>query len=259
MENEKQKLQLHNWCVVEREYNGQTMKVATGVVTGHERLCDASIATTSQIKNILIDEENDEAVITTRNSIYHCPLEYCNFDRQDEDPNLLPDYPAIREKYRGKLSRPTIEPGNVLLVLANFCEYYFHSLYYVPADGSSGGEPLAYMAVPHIGIYQDSFLIMNVRKDTDVPVENGVDLRYFPHYQNIEFYEEETNDAPLFLENIGDGTLYARASCGVIKLEPGQRKRVSKENAEKEPPLLAGGDLYPAMVLGDVDFDKWIK
>lgn len=74
-------------------------------------------------------------------------------------------------------------------------------------------------------------------------------MRYFPHYGNIEFYAERTNGKPCFLENIGSVVLYAKTSCGIIRLEPGERKEVKAENAETEEQFLFGGDLYPAVFL----------
>ena len=53
---------------------------------------------------------------------------------------------------------------------------------------------------------------------------------------------------PLYIENIGDVVIYAKTHCGVIKLEPGDRKEVTRENAEKEILVLPNGDLYPARV-----------
>ena len=73
--------------------------------------------------------------------------------------------------------------------------------------------------------------------------------RYFPHYQNIKFYAENTDARPLFIENIGDIALYAQTRCGLIRLESGERKEVKRENAEKEKLLLPGGDLYPMVVI----------
>ena len=77
----------------------------------------------------------------------------------------------------------------------------------------------------------------------------SVDLRYFPHYQNVEFYSEHTDNMPLFIENIGDVVLYAKTSAGTIKMEPGERKQVIKDNAEDNTPILPGGDLYPAGIM----------
>ena len=54
---------------------------------------------------------------------------------------------------------------------------------------------------------------------------------------------------PLFLENVGDVTLYVKSSVGTIKLNPGERKEVTKENAESETPNLPNGDLYPAGII----------
>jgi len=88
---------------------------------------------------------------------------------------------------------------------------------------------------------QDSFLIGTKNHE--------IDLRYFPHYQNIEFYSEDTDDKPWYIENIGDVTLFAKTSKGLIKLLPGECKEVCSENAEAEKPVLATGDLYPAGII----------
>lgn len=77
-----------------------------------------------------------------------------------------------------------------------------------------------------------------------------MDICWFPHYQNIEFCAERTNGQPLFVENIGDIVLYVEAKCGVIKLELGDRKEVSKENAVLDIYRLPGGDLYYAAMIG---------
>ena len=234
----ERKLQLHYWYVNERESNGKKYNVGHGVVTGHKRIDDSVFIHTSEALNVEFDEENKEVLIKTRNSLYHCPVEYCRFEMQDKNPDLIPGYEELKNRFKDKIEYPSIEPGKVLLVLANFCDYYFHSVYYVPAD-SQDGEKKKYRATPHIGTFQDSFLI-------DV-AETRMDLRYFPHYRNIEFYSEETCGLPWFIENIGDVELYAKTGVGTIRLAPGERKEVKKENAEKEPPMLMDGDLYPAM------------
>ena len=92
-----------------------------------------------------------------------------------------------------------------------------------------------------MGTFQDSFLIGT--KD------QSVDLRYFPHFQNVEFYMLRTGGCPFFIENIGDVVLYASTNVGTIRLEPGDRKEVAEENAEEETPMLPNGDLYPAGVI----------
>ncbi len=238
--DEGRKLQLHYWYVGEHENNGEMVLVGHGIVTGHKKIEDAIDVHTSAVKTVYVDEEAGELILTTKKSIYHCPLEYCNFKKQDGYPNIIPNYDDIKEKYQDAIEYPSIEPGKVLLVLANFCDYYFHSLYYVPKD-SEDGKKLEFTGSPHIGMIQDSYLI-NTK-------DHRIDLRYFPHYGNIEFYSENTNKCPLFIENIGDMVIYARTSAGTIKLEPGDRKEVIKENAEDETPILPGGDLYPAGII----------
>lgn len=232
------RLMLHHWYVQKISQEDDTYLVGQGIVTGHDCLADATSIHTSEIKNIELDVEAEELILHTRNSVYYCPLLYCNFHKQDKEAELLPDYEKIKEKYQGKLNYPSIEPGKVLLVLSSFDEYYFNSLYYHPKGEK---RPLEYAGCPHIGTFQDSYLIK-----TD---NYRIDLRYFPHYQNIKFYAEDTDGRPWFIENIGDIALYAQTRCGLIRLESGERKEVKRENVEKEKLLLPGGDLYPMVVI----------
>ena len=226
---------LHEWYV-SKDADGDL--IGHGIVTGHKRLSDSMKIHTSPIMSFVIAEERKEAVLQTKNTIYHCPLIYLRYKKQDNWPNVLPNYASLKEKYAGKQPLPTIDPGKVLLVLANFCEYYFYSLYYQPIGAT---ESLDGMAYPHVGTFQDSFLIQTEN--------NEVDLRYFPHFQNIEFYTEHTGGKPWYIENIGDSVLHAKTSAGLIKLQPGERKEVCKENAETDKPALATGDLYPAGII----------
>lgn len=231
------KVMLHNWYIDENESEKHgKYAVAHGIVTGHRRLPDSEMCHTSRIRETYIN--GDELVVLTLNTEYHCPLNFCKWRKQDQYPELVPDYKKIKETYMGKEVSPTIEPGKVLLVLANYCEYYFHSLYFVP-EGKN--KPCEYCGSAHVGMFQDSFLIEDEM--------HTIDLRYFPHWQNIEFYMQDTNGMPLFIENIGDSVLYAKTSVGTLKLEPGDRKEVTKENAESETPELPNGDLYPAGII----------
>lgn len=235
--SESRKVHLHNWHISKHKKDGEEFMIAKGIVTGHPKLVDSEDMHTSAIRAISIDHEDGEAVVTTMNNVYHCPLSSCNYSEQDKLPEAIPDYESIKEQYKDSEVYPAIESGKVLLVLANYCSYYYHSTYYVP-EGSE--KPLHFSAWPHVGSFQDSFIINSE--------DYKIDLRYFPHFQNVEFYGEFTDGCPLYLENVGDITLYARTSAGTIKLEPGDRKEVLKENAEDETPILPGGDLYPAGV-----------
>ena len=239
-EIKERRLMLHDWYLDEHQdrESGESSIIAHGIVTGHTKLADSIDIHTSKVEKVSMNSETGEAEIRTRNSVYYCPLAYCNFRKQDKFPHLIYDYEQMKCDYQDKRLRPSIEPGKILLVLSNFCEFYFDSLYYMP-EGES--EIIEYTAYPHIGTFQDSFLI-----ETD---EENIDLRYFPHFQNIEFYSQHTDGKSLFIENIGDTTLYAKTSCGVLRLDPGERKEVIKDNTEKEDIVLPGGDLYPAGII----------
>lgn len=230
----ERKTMLHEWYVTEVERDGMKKLCVKGVVTGHPEFTDSTKFYDTGVMDIIINLEDGEALISSKHGLYHCPLEYCSFSYQDKEPLLIPKYEEIKEKYQGKITYPSIEPGKVLLVLSNFSEYYFHSLYYQP-EGEE--ESLDYSGHAHIGTFQDSYLISTE--------DYRIDLRYFPHFQNIEFYSEDTDGRPWFIENIGDVVLYARTSAGLLCLNPGERKEVKKENTEKDKPILPGGDLYP--------------
>lgn len=237
-----QRTMLHYWHIDEKEdkVTGEKCKIAHGRVTGHKRLMDSVYIHTSEVKEVIINTHMKEAEIHTKNTIYYCPLSYCNFNKQDAWSELIPDYENMKREFENTIEQPKIESGKVLLVLSNFDDYYFNSLYYIPENEE---EPIAYSAYAHIGTFQDSFLIHDETYEK-------IDIRYFPHYQNIQFYSEGTDEKPLFIENIGDAILYVNATCGIIKLEPGERKEVIKENTVSDIDVLPRGDLYPAAMIG---------
>lgn len=232
----KRKLRLHYWWVCRRkDRHGSTYAYASGIVTGHERLCDSHEAETSEVIDVVYNEEDDEILLKTLNSTYHCPLAYCNFDKQDENPDLLPDYEHLKEKYKDSNPNHSIEHGNVLLVLADFCDHYFQSLYYVPKFIKSK-NPTPYTANVSGITLQDNYMIRTN--------DGTIDIRYLTHFQNIELYKCNTNARRLFIENIGDSVIYVKLPSGAIRLEPYDFKEYKEKNIEKEPPALPNGDLY---------------
>ena len=100
---EGKKLQLHYWYIGEHEIHGEMFRIGHGIVTGHKKLSDSIDMHTSAVEGIHIDEEAGELVLTTRNSVYHCPLAYCSFKKQDEYPDIIPDYEGLKEKIYGFL------------------------------------------------------------------------------------------------------------------------------------------------------------
>lgn len=211
---QEREIQLHYWNVKETEVLGKKYRFASGIVTGHPKVADTRSIKTSYIKEMHADFEKGELLIITKNNKYHCSLEYCLWEEQDEHPDYISEYEKIKEKYKDKIQYPSIEPGKVLIVLADFCPYYFHSAYYVPKD-SKTNEPLPVSDYPHISMFQDSYLISI--EDT------MMDIRYFPYQHRVEFYEEYTEGKPLYLENVGSSDIIATTSIGTIKLAPGER------------------------------------
>lgn len=105
---------LHYWYVESFASDCERHQIGHGVVTRHKRLTDGTWIHTSAVKDIHVDTEAEELAVTTMNSVYQCPIAYCDWEHQD------------------------------------FCEYYFHSLYYVPED-SEDNTPCEYSAYPHEG------------------------------------------------------------------------------------------------------------
>ncbi len=243
----EQVTRLYRWHIEQHKNDtGEKKLKLHGSVTGHPRFMDSARIHTGRLLEYHVDWEKGELYARTRSTEYHCFLEHWDYDRQEMTQvygeqgeklrEYLPDYDKIRALYYDRYPDPEIEPGKVLLVLANYEEYYFHSLYYVPQEGEKRSN---YTGCPHVGTFQDSYLI-----NTE---DYRIDLRYFPHEGNVEFYVERTGSYPWYIENIGTGTLYARTSKGILKLLPGERKEVCRENAEEDKPELADGDLYPAV------------
>ena len=241
-QDNKRKTMLYYWYMEVVNCAGNEFTIMHGIVSGHKRLMDSTFINTSSIKSYTVNYDDSELVVQTENTVYHCPLAYCNFDQQDLVKNQIPDYEKIKREYKGKAEKelPTADVGEVLLVISNHNEYYFNSLYYRP-EGAD--KKVKYSVFPHIGMFQDSFLIRSG--------EGNIDLRYFPHSQDIDFYAQDTDNKPFYIENIGDITLYCRTFSGLIKLDPGERKEVTKENAEKVSIDLPDNDLYPAVFIPD--------
>lgn len=234
----EKEVRLYYWYITIACFGGKSYLQAHGNVTGHSRIQDSVFTNTSEVMSYYIDEESDNMIIKTMNTEYKCPLCYCNFTRQGEYVELITNFDEIKKEYSNRIEKPTIDPGEILLVLSNFDEYYFHSLYCIKRLGE---ECIEYYGRAHIGTFQDSYLIQS--KD------GSIDLRYFPHLGNIQFYVEITSGMPLFIQNIGSTPIYVRTSIGVIKLCSGERKKVSKENTETENTYFPDGDLYPAIIM----------
>ncbi len=242
MNNKKEHSQiprLYHWYISKETcMDGKTFAVAHGNVTGHKKLPDTMFIHTSKIVEVCVDQETEQVVIQTRNTEYHCRLSDIDYSKPDTS-DYIPELSEYAKKY-GKEREYTLDDNTILLVLSDHEEYYFEKMI-IKKDGKVyDGEMYT-----HIGTFQDSCLI------SCYGFENGVDIRYFPHAQHLETYCQETDSLPIYLQNSGDRAIYFTANEGVIMLEPGMRKLVSKENtrAVSEIPDLDRNDLYPAVEL----------
>ncbi len=225
------KVFLHYWYIEKVE----NKMIAHGIVNGHPKLNDTTYINTTRINGVEVDTEKEEAIIITKNTTYHCPLIYWNFKGQDKYPDAVEKYDELKALYNGRISLPEIEHGKVLLVLSDFDEYYFHSL----CVKDDKGQNAEYRGDPHIGTFQDSYLI-------SARTQN-IDIRYFPHYRSIEFYSLLTNDMPLYIENIGYGDIFIINNDKKFCIHSGERKAYNELTIVEGIGILPDGDLYPAM------------
>ena len=51
----------------------------------------------------------EKLVLLTRNNKYYCPLEHCQWKKQDNYKEFIPEYDKTKELYQGKSVYPSIE------------------------------------------------------------------------------------------------------------------------------------------------------
>ena len=236
---EESETRLYNWHISEEERKRGKIRLLNGNITGHHGFTDSTYIISSPLTRWRIDFEREELIAESENTVFHCPLVYLNFfkfEKQCQEPDkVIPNYWEIKERYEGQLPKPEIEAGNVLLTISNFDKHYFHSVFCRPV---SGYPAIEFQAYPHIQTFQDSVIIKGEG-------EKPINLRYWPHFQNIQFYIMDTGELPLYVENVGTVPMYAKTFWGQVRLEPEERKQICEENYETPPVLLPDGDLYP--------------
>ena len=242
--SDKQIAYLHRWYI--DIYHGYV--VAHGNVKGHYRLMDSTFIHTSEVQSVEANEQTGEVIIITRNTEYHCDIQDCLSKQMDEEyfGNII--------ELAAKLQKPrkfALPDNSILLVISNYLEYYFDTVICKYEGNIYEG-----FVSPHTGMFQDSCLIRF--SPSDIPKElYEIDLRYFPHYQNMEAYSWYHRDMPVYIENSGDEELYFNAPEGLFKIEPGVRVLIDSKNAinKKNAPNLSKGDLYPAPIMYNVDIE----
>lgn len=227
---------LNHWHLSKLD-NG--LYIAHGVVNGHEKLMDSTPIRTSPITNVDLQEELGLVTINTMNTKYNCWIKDCDFSREATF-EYIPELVAYKDVDFG-LHEYQSEDSSILLVFSNREEYYYECAYIF-----DGGEKEKLDFSVHIGTFQDSCLIRRDFKKISGG-DQRTDIRYFPHFEHIQFYSFFTGDYKLFFENSGRRMICFTTPLGLIKLNPGERKAIVEENCEESDEILDRSDLYPAV------------
>ena len=99
-QDNKRKTMLYYWYMEDVNYLGIEYAIIHGIVSGHKRLMDSIFINSSFINSYMVNYDDSELVVRTENTVYHCPLAYCNFDQQDLVKNQIPDYEKIKREYK---------------------------------------------------------------------------------------------------------------------------------------------------------------
>ena len=89
-----------------------------------------------------------------QNTLRHWYLGECEWN--DDSPYKLPEYEAIRAEYYKPINIKGLSKKDMVLVVADYCDYYFEKLIYQNPDGSEGD----YSGYPHIGTYTDIYTVV---------------------------------------------------------------------------------------------------
>lgn len=231
-------IHLYQWFLEKHENaDGQVFFVACGNVAGHPSIMDTTYIHTSPMVGYEILESSEEIVIHTRNSNYYCGMADFDFDAA-ETYEAIPEWEELSEGYKNVEKLYDVPEQSALIVYSDHREYFFEY-----AAVRMKEEPIILPMTVQLGTMQESVVISG----DDTPMEGYIDMGYYPHYRHMEYYSCYVGGVDVYIENAGDNTIYSTFDIGVIKLEPGQRKLVSKDNIENREnvPELHKGVLYP--------------
>jgi hypothetical protein len=227
MESQYKRNTLRHWYLGEYEWRGEKVLLAYGQFYNRPGFYEGMNGRTSIVQTVKINHEEKEFEIQTMNNLYHCSFDSCFFERQDDSPYKLPEYETIKAAYFKPVNTEELAKNDMVLVVADYNDYYFESLIYLNPDGSKG----KYSGYPHIGMFTDTFLINGDREPYEYDEESEyIDIRYYVDEGSFEFYSLDTGGRNLWIENRGDSTLNIYGCGSKINLEPGKRILALKKN-----------------------------
>lgn len=211
---------LRHWYLGEYERNNEKLILAYGQFYNRPGFYEGMNGHTSIVQSVKINNEEKEFEIQTQNNLYHCSFDSCFFERQDESPYHLPDYDKIKSEYYKPISTEKLTKNDMVLVVADYNDFYFEKLIYQNSDGSEG----EFSGYPHIGNYSDSYLIDGNKEYYEYEGKSAcIDIRYYVMGSGFEFYSLATGGRNLWIENRGDNTLKICGCGSEINLKPGKR------------------------------------
>lgn len=228
MENQYKRNTLRHWYLGEYAWNDEKVILAYGQFYNHPRIANGRNGHTSIVQSVKINQDEKEFEIQTKNTLYHCSFDSCFFERQDNSPFELPEYEAIKAEYYKSIDTQGLSKNDMLLVVSDYCEYYFEKLIYQNPDGSEGD----FSGYPHIGTYTDTYLIEGSHDNYKERSQN-IDIRYYVNNGGFEFYSLGTGGRNLWIENRGDSTLDIYGCGSPIELKPGKRILALKKDKRK--------------------------
>ena len=225
MENQYKQNTLRHWYLGEYDWNDEKVLLVYGQFYNRPGIYEGMVGHTSIVQSVKINHEEKEFEIQTKNTLYHCSFDSCFYERQDDSPYKLPEYEVIKAVYYKPINTEGLSVHDMILVVADYNNYYFEKLVYQNPDGSEGD----YSGYPHIGMYTDTYLIDANRHFGDGCSED-IDIRYYVNRGGFEFYSLDTGGRNLWIENRGDSALDIYGCGSKINLEPGRRVLILKKD-----------------------------
>lgn len=217
--NQYKPYSLRHWYLGEYDWREEKVELIYGTFYNRPGFFDGENGHTSIVQSIKINKAEKEYEIQTKNNLYHCSFDSLLFERQDKSPYSLPEYEDIKAEYYKPVDTKNLSEDDMLLVVSDYCDYYFERLIYQNDDGSEG----EYYGSPHIGMFTDTYLISNPHYEYD-DTEEHLDIRYYVFNSAFEFYSLKIGDKKnLWIENRGERKLQISGCGSIIDLKPGER------------------------------------
>lgn len=221
MENQYKENTIRHWFIGDFEYENKTYQVVYGNFYNRQNCYDGMFSRTSPVQEVKICPEENEYQIRTMNRVYYCSFESCFFEQQDNSSFELPDYNKIREKYFIPTDKTSLENDDMLLVVADYTDYFFKDLIYFDKNGAEGD----FSSNVHLGMMVDTYLIHSKNLE--------IDIRWYVRNSGLEFYSLETGNRNLWIENAGDYSLTIKIGNRISELKPKERQKYLMKNLEQ--------------------------